>query len=186
MGVSKTGTHINNDITNTDITNTNIINNLNTLSSITPTKKSYGNFKRVKLTDEELKKLINDFGEEFIKEKINQLDEYLEINNNKNKYKNFNLVLRKAIKERWFESKKEKLPIWIEKENSMKEITENEIEEMKKQIEEMVAENFQQTIQDSFQQTIQDSFQQTIQDSFQNKLNKQMQNFTETMKGKLR
>ena len=178
LGVSKTGTHINNDITNTDITNTNIINNLNTLSSITPTKKSYGNFKRVKLTDEELKKLINDFGEEFIKEKINQLDEYLEINNNKNKYKNFNLVLRKAIKERWFESKKEKLPIWIEKENSMKEITENEIEEMKKQIEEMVAENFQQTIQDSFQQT--------IQDSFQNKLNKQMQNFTETMKGKLR
>lgn len=170
LGVSKTGTHINNDITNTDITNTNIINNLNTLSSITPTKKSYGNFKRVKLTDEELKKLINDFGEEFIKEKINQLDEYLEINNNKNKYKNFNLVLRKAIKERWFESKKEKLPIWIEKENSMKEITENEIEEMKKQIEEMVAENFQ----------------QTIQDSFQNTLNKQMQNFTETMKGKLR
>ena len=178
LGVSKTDTHINNNITNTDITNTDIINNPNTLSSITPTKKSYGNFKRVKLTDEELKKLINDFGEEFIKEKINQLDEYLEINNNKNKYKNFNLVLRKAIKKRWFESEKEKLPIWIEKENSMKEITENEVEEMKKQIEEMIAENFQQTIQDSFQQT--------IQDSFQNRLNKQMQNFTETMKGKLR
>ena len=42
--------------------------------------------------------------------------------------------------------------------------------DMQKQIKEMVAENFQ----------------QTIQDSFQNKLNKQMQNFTETMKGKLR
>ena len=69
----------------------------------TPTKKSYGNFKRIKLTDDELKKLIEDFGKEIVKEKIEQLDEYVEINNNKNKYKNFNLVIRKAIKENWFD-----------------------------------------------------------------------------------
>ena len=48
------------------------------------------------------------FGEEFIKEQINLLDEYIESNNNKNKYTNFNLVLRKSIREKWFDKNKEK------------------------------------------------------------------------------
>jgi hypothetical protein len=68
-------------------------------------KHCYGEFKRIKLTDKEYNKLINDYGEELIKEKIQQLDEYIQMNNNKNKYKDFNLVLRKAIRENWFINK---------------------------------------------------------------------------------
>lgn len=88
-----------------DITR-NINNTPNTLTSITPKneiKKNYGKYQRIKLSDNEVKKLIEDFGKEIVKEKIEQLDEYVEINNNKNKYKNFNLVIRKAIKENWFD-----------------------------------------------------------------------------------
>lgn len=70
-------------------------------------KKCYGEFKRVKLTDKEYNKLIEDFGEEIIKEKIKQIDEYVEENNNKNKYTNFNLVIRKAIRNNWFKDKTE-------------------------------------------------------------------------------
>ena len=90
-----------------DITR-NINNTPNTLTSITPKneiKKNYGKYQRIKLSDNEVKKLIEDFGKEIVKEKIEQLDEYVEINNNKNKYKNFNLVIRKAIKENWFDKK---------------------------------------------------------------------------------
>ena len=81
-------------------------------------KHCYGEFKRVKLTDKEYLKLIEDYGEEFIKEEITLLDEYIESNNNKNKYSNFNLVLRKAIRENWFKEKTKKeepLPDWYGK-----------------------------------------------------------------------
>ena len=50
--------------------------------------------------------MVNDFGESFIKQQIDLLDEYIESNNNKNKYTNFNLVLRKSIRENWFKNKK--------------------------------------------------------------------------------
>lgn len=73
---------------------------------ITPTKKevkkSYGEFKRIKLTDKEYEKLCNDYGKEKLDEQIKLLDEYVESNNNKNKYTNFNLVLRKSFRENWF------------------------------------------------------------------------------------
>ena len=51
-------------------------------------------------------KTYKEFGEDFIKQQIDLLDEYIESNNNKNKYTNFNLVLRKSIRENWFKSKK--------------------------------------------------------------------------------
>lgn len=65
-------------------------------------KEKYGTYGRVKLTITEYLRLVNEFGEDFIKEQIERLDEYIESNDNKNKYKNFNLVLRKAIREKWF------------------------------------------------------------------------------------
>lgn len=65
-------------------------------------KKSYGEYKRVKLTDKEYKKLCEDFGKDYIDNQIMLLDEYVEGNNNKNKYSNYNLVLRKSIRENWF------------------------------------------------------------------------------------
>lgn len=67
--------------------------------------KHYGTYKRIKLTDDEYKRLVEDYGEDFIKKQIEKLDEYIESNNNKNKYTNFNLVLRKSIRENWFEKK---------------------------------------------------------------------------------
>ena len=69
-------------------------------------KETYGKYGRVKLKISEYLKLRDEFGEEFIKNQIDLLDEYLEINNNKNKYTNFNLVLRKSIRENWFKDKK--------------------------------------------------------------------------------
>ena len=65
-------------------------------------KEKYGTYGRVKLTIAEYLRLVNEFGEDFIKEQIERLDEYVESNDNKNKYKNFNLVLRRAIREKWF------------------------------------------------------------------------------------
>lgn len=73
---------------------------------ITPSKKetknSYGEYKRVKLTDKEYQKLCEDYGKEKLDEQIKLLDEYVESNNNKNKYTNFNLVIRKSFRENWF------------------------------------------------------------------------------------
>ena len=93
---------------------TNTINNIyiNTNNNINTKKKvikeKYGTYGRVKLTTDEYLKLVNEFGEEFIKQQIELLDEYLQMNNNKNKYTDFNLVLRKSIREKWFQkSKKE-------------------------------------------------------------------------------
>lgn len=65
-------------------------------------KDKYGEYKRVELTQNEYEKLCDDFGKDFIDNQITLLDEYVESNNNKNKYKNFNLVLRKSIRENWF------------------------------------------------------------------------------------
>lgn len=88
---------------------TNTINNkyINTNNNKnTNITHKYGTYKRITLTNEEYTRLVKDFGEELVNKKIELLDEYLEINNNKNKYKNFNLVLRKSIRENWFENKK--------------------------------------------------------------------------------
>lgn len=71
------------------------------------TKNIYGGYGRIKLTKNEYKKLCEDFTKEFIDKQIELLDEYVESNNNKNKYTNFNLVLRKSIRENWFKTKVE-------------------------------------------------------------------------------
>lgn len=68
-------------------------------------KEKYGVYGRIELTIDEYLRLVNEFGEDFIKQQIELLDEYIETNNNKNKYTNFNLVLRKSIREKWFDKK---------------------------------------------------------------------------------
>lgn len=90
------------------INNNTIINNTNnkyTNKKKKVIKEKYGTYGRVELTSDEYLKLVNEFGEEFIKKQIELLDEYVESNDNKNKYKNFNLVLRKSIRENWFKKK---------------------------------------------------------------------------------
>lgn len=82
-------------------------NNINTNNNKDTNKKKYikekyGNYGRVTLTKDEYFRLVEEYGEEFITKQIELLDEYVESNNNKNKYSNFNLVLRKSIRENWF------------------------------------------------------------------------------------
>ena len=69
---------------------------------------SFGTYNRIKLTQSQYDKLCKDYNKELIDKMINSLDEYVQSNNNKNKYKDFNLVIRKAIRENWFIDKKPK------------------------------------------------------------------------------
>ena len=104
--------------TNNKITNNKIINN-NKKEKYK--KEKYGTYGRIKLTTDEYSRLIKEFGEDFINNQIELLDEYVETNNNKNKYTNFNLVLRKSIREKWFDrnNKNHKIerdvPEWFDK-----------------------------------------------------------------------
>lgn len=87
-------------------------------------KKAYGKYKRIKLQDQEYTKLVEQYGKEFIDEQIQLLDNYVESNNNKNKYTNFYLVLLKSIKNEWFKNKK--LPEWFNQEIEKEKITPEE------------------------------------------------------------
>ena len=68
---------------------------------------TYGEYKRISLKDSQYKKLVDEFGENKTQLAITKLDEYVQSNNNKNKYKDFYLVLRKVIKEDWFHISKD-------------------------------------------------------------------------------
>jgi hypothetical protein len=109
--------------------NTNILNTNNIKENITlkekgkKTRHKHGTYGRVLLTDVEYNRLLNELGEERLEKQIELLDEYIESNNNKNKYTNFNLVLRKSIKENWFNNNrsvsaqprtKKNEPDWLE------------------------------------------------------------------------
>ena len=95
----------------------------------------YGEYKRIKLTDDEYNRLVNDYGEEFIKKQIKLLDEYVESNNNKNKYTNFNLVLRKSIRDNWFKNKAEKdVPDWFYEDLDKEDTTDEEFDKLLKEI----------------------------------------------------
>ena len=107
-----------------EIENININNNINNNK-----KDKYGKYKRIKLTKEEYQRLIDEYGEDFITTQIDLLDEYVESNNNKNKYSNFNLVLRKSIREGWFKEKTANTPGWFDKKNDTKKMTGEEEQE---------------------------------------------------------
>ena len=96
----------------------------------------FGEYKRVKLKQKEYDKLIEEYGKEYVDFIIDRLDEYVESNNNKNKYKNFNLVIRKAIRENWFKKNKELNPEWFNKKVEKKETTEDERLEIESLLEE--------------------------------------------------
>jgi hypothetical protein len=108
-------------------------NNININNTSNNNKYIYmGTYKRIKLTKEQYNKLINDYGENYINKIITRLDEYVESNNNKNKYSNYNLVIRKAIRDNWF--KIEKLPSWFNQEKEIKKATIEEQQEMEEML----------------------------------------------------
>lgn len=66
-----------------------------------PARKSYGEFGWVKLTDDEYNRLLNDFGEAEVKRCIAYVDESAQSNGNKNKWRDWNLVIRKCHRQGW-------------------------------------------------------------------------------------
>ena len=64
-------------------------------------KKPHGEFGWVKLTDDEYNRLINDLGEAEVKRCIAYVDESAQTTGNKNKWRDWNLVVRKCHKQNW-------------------------------------------------------------------------------------
>ena len=64
-------------------------------------RKSYGEFGWVKLTDDEYNRLLNDLGEAEVKRCIAYVDESAQATRNKNKWRDWYLVVRKCYKQGW-------------------------------------------------------------------------------------
>ena len=73
-----------------------------TLPSTPPSKHKYGEYGFVLLTTSQYDKLISDYGDKnYIDKVINRVDELCKMTGNKYKWKDFNLVIRKVIRENW-------------------------------------------------------------------------------------
>lgn len=99
----KENTHNDSICINNNNNNNNINNNTITSQKIINHYRQYGEYGWIRLTDEQYAKLLNDLGESLLTDTITKLDEYCQQNGNKGKYKDFNLVIRKAVREHWFE-----------------------------------------------------------------------------------
>lgn len=69
-----------------------------------PSKKQYGEYKHVRLTEEQYAGLITDFGENVIADYIRQCDEYVQSTGHK-PYNDYNLVLRRWLKKAGYQSR---------------------------------------------------------------------------------
>ena len=65
-------------------------------------KIKLGAYQRISLKEADYQKLLNEYDNADLELMINALDEYVESNNNKNKYKNYYLVIKNAIRNNWF------------------------------------------------------------------------------------
>ena len=70
-----------------------------------PKKHKHGEYGWVQLTDAEYDRLIAEYGEETVLRYIKVVDEYVQGNKNNKGYKDWNLVVRKAIREKWGDRK---------------------------------------------------------------------------------
>ncbi len=73
----------------------------NTDKSVRAQCLTRGEYGYVKLTDEEYQRLVNDLGKREVERAIAYLDESAAMTGNKNRWKNWNLVIRKAAREKW-------------------------------------------------------------------------------------
>jgi len=67
----------------------------------TPTRNTFGEYGWIKLTDAEHSKLLADLGEAELSRCIEYIDTSAQSNGNKNKWKDWNLVLRRCAREGW-------------------------------------------------------------------------------------
>lgn len=66
-----------------------------------PERKQYGQYGWVKLSQEEYSRLSNDLGENELKRCIAYLDESAQSTGNKNKWRDWNLVIRRCSRDHW-------------------------------------------------------------------------------------
>lgn len=66
-----------------------------------PERHKYGEYGWVRLSDEEYSRLLSDFGAEELERCITYVDESAQSNGNRNKWKDWNLVVRKCAKNGW-------------------------------------------------------------------------------------
>lgn len=71
----------------------------------TPTRQKYGSYGWVRLTEEEYTRLVADLGEAEALRCINYVDESAQSSGNKNRWKDWNLVVRKCHRDGWGLSK---------------------------------------------------------------------------------
>lgn len=64
-------------------------------------KKKHGQYGWVKLTDDEYQRLLTEYGETVVNHYITYVDEAAQATGNKNKWKDWNLVVRRAIRNQW-------------------------------------------------------------------------------------
>lgn len=64
-------------------------------------RKSYGQFGWVKLSEKEYTALVNDLGQAEVERCISYVDECAQSTGNKNKWRDWNLVVRKCSRDRW-------------------------------------------------------------------------------------
>lgn len=64
-------------------------------------RHKYGQYGWVKLTDKEYEKLLKDLGQTELERCITYIDESAQGNGNKNKWKDWNLVIRRCHREKW-------------------------------------------------------------------------------------
>lgn len=66
-----------------------------------PPRKKHGQYGWVQLTDEEYSRLLNDLGETEVKRCITYIDESAQATGNKNKWRDWNLVVRRCHRDGW-------------------------------------------------------------------------------------
>lgn len=71
-------------------------------------KIKFGEYGWVKLKPEDYSRLISDYGESEVKRAIQYIDESSQSSGNKNKWKDWNLVVRRCIREGWGARQKQK------------------------------------------------------------------------------
>lgn len=91
--------------TTTTTTSTSTSNIREAVKPPAPARKKYGSFGWVKLTDDEHSRLVAELGEQEAKRCIDYIDEAAQSTGNRNKWRDWNLVIRKCHRDGWGLSK---------------------------------------------------------------------------------
>jgi len=77
------------------------IRDVSATSSSSKERRKYGTHGWVRLSDDEYERLIKEHGDEILQYYIGFIDESAQQTGNKNKWKDWNLTIRKAIRDKW-------------------------------------------------------------------------------------